>query len=181
MNPEEPPHVLYRFYTKTGQLLYVGITMNPPQRFKSHQNGKEWWSEVSGITVEHYESRLELQSAERRAIQVEKPRYNVVHNSGRIETQCRDCRSCDHASDDPRCYVFVTKQIYVVWKQLAQAFNETFSNVVSTDSKGYFFVDPTKAVVQAQSKLFGNLDQFKEVAEDLIALESYRRSLVDGL
>lgn len=72
-------HVLYRFYSATGQLLYVGITMNPPQRFKSHRKTKEWCEMVSGITVENYSSREELTQAERRAIQVEHPLHNVVH------------------------------------------------------------------------------------------------------
>lgn len=76
-------HVLYRFYSATGQLLYVGITMSPPDRFKSHRDTKEWWAEVAGITVENYDSRGDLEKAERRAIQVERPLYNVVHNGNR--------------------------------------------------------------------------------------------------
>lgn len=75
-------HVLYRFFSATGQLLYVGITMNPPQRFKNHRDSKDWWGEVSGITVENYTSRDELAQAERRAIQVEHPMYNIVHTKG---------------------------------------------------------------------------------------------------
>lgn len=71
-------NVLYRFYTKTGQLLYVGITMDPANRFKSHRGHKLWWSDVAGITLEHYETRTELANAERRAIQVEHPLHNVV-------------------------------------------------------------------------------------------------------
>lgn len=70
--------VLYRFYTDTGQLLYVGITMDPAKRFKSHRGKKDWWSDVAGITLEHYETRSELENAERRAIQVEHPLHNVV-------------------------------------------------------------------------------------------------------
>lgn len=76
-------NVLYRFYSATGQLLYVGITMNPPSRFKAHRDSKEWWGEVSGITVENYDSRSDLERAERRAIQVERPLYNIVHNGKR--------------------------------------------------------------------------------------------------
>lgn len=76
-------HVLYRFYSATGQLLYVGITMSPPDRFKSHRDTKAWWAEVAGITVENYESRGDLEKAERRAIQVERPLHNVVHNGNR--------------------------------------------------------------------------------------------------
>jgi len=72
-------HVLYRFYTATGQLLYVGITMNPAQRFKAHKGTKDWWGDVAGITIEHYETREDLAKAEWRAIQVERPMHNVVH------------------------------------------------------------------------------------------------------
>ncbi|MBX7450389.1 GIY-YIG nuclease family protein [Mycolicibacterium sp. 3033] len=45
-------HVLYRFYSPTGKLLYVGITMNPSQRFNAHRKSKDWWDEVAGITIE---------------------------------------------------------------------------------------------------------------------------------
>lgn len=71
-------HVLYRFYSATGQLLYVGITWNPPTRFQSHRRTKSWWRDVAGITIEHYDSRSDLENAERRAIQVERPLHNVV-------------------------------------------------------------------------------------------------------
>lgn len=80
--PSDPAHVLYRFYSATGQLLYVGITMNPPQRFKNHRDSKAWWEQVSGITVENYPTRGDLEQAERRAIQVERPLHNVIHNNG---------------------------------------------------------------------------------------------------
>lgn len=73
-------HVLYRFFSSTGQLLYIGITMNPPNRFKAHQSDKNWWTLVAGITVENYSSRAELAAAEKRAISVERPAYNKTHN-----------------------------------------------------------------------------------------------------
>lgn len=76
-------HVLYRFYSVTGQLLYVGITMNPVQRFKSHKGTKDWWADVSGISIEHYDSREDLANAERRAIRVEHPLHNIVHAKGK--------------------------------------------------------------------------------------------------
>lgn len=78
-------HVLYRFYSGTGQLLYVGITMNPPARFKQHRATKDWWREVSGITIEQYGSREELAAVERRAIQVEHPLHNIVHSKPATE------------------------------------------------------------------------------------------------
>lgn len=71
------PHVLYRFYSDTGQLLYVGITMNPSQRFQSHKHTKDWWGDVVGITLQHYDNRDELAAAEKRAIEVERPMHNI--------------------------------------------------------------------------------------------------------
>lgn len=80
-------HVLYRFYGATGQLLYVGITMNPPQRFRAHRGSKDWWGDVVGITLEHYDTREDLANAERRAIQVERPLHNVVRAKPKPEQQ----------------------------------------------------------------------------------------------
>lgn len=82
-------HVLYRFYSDTGQLLYVGITMDPGQRFRSHKKKKDWWDDVVGITLQHYPNREALASAESRAIEVERPMYNIVRpkiNGGRRPT-----------------------------------------------------------------------------------------------
>jgi len=73
-------HVLYRFYDDTEQLLYVGITANPPQRFKAHRADKHWWSTVSTVRLQTFMSRRELESAEREAIKSERPIYNVTHN-----------------------------------------------------------------------------------------------------
>lgn len=70
-------HALYRFYSATGQLLYVGITNNPGVRFQQHQQGKQWWHEVSGISVERCPSREDALAAETRAIAVEHPLYNL--------------------------------------------------------------------------------------------------------
>lgn len=83
-------HVLYRFYSATGQLLYVGITANPPTRFKAHRRTKDWWSEVVGITLENYITREDLANAERRAIQVERPLHNVVHAKRREDAVVLD-------------------------------------------------------------------------------------------
>lgn len=72
-------HILYRFFDKDDVLLYVGITNNPKNRFKGHQKEKSWFNKVTHSTMEHFGSRNELEDAEVRAIQTEKPKYNVVH------------------------------------------------------------------------------------------------------
>lgn len=76
-------NVLYRVYDEDGRLLYVGITNNPPARFRSHRATKQWWAMVAHIFTKTYDSRAALREAEREAIKTEHPTYNVVHNAGR--------------------------------------------------------------------------------------------------
>lgn len=76
-------HVLYRFYAADDQLLYIGITADPPVRFRSHGATKRWWAEVANVRLEHHADRDALAVAERDAIRAERPRYNIIHNGGR--------------------------------------------------------------------------------------------------
>lgn len=75
-------HALYRFYNGAGDLLYVGITNDPPRRFAKHRGEKSWWTEVASITIQHHPSRDALLDAERSAIQAERPLYNIRLNRG---------------------------------------------------------------------------------------------------
>ncbi len=88
-------HALYRFFDEVGDLLYVGITMNPAARWKQHSQDKDWWTEVANITVEPHKSRTAVLEAERLAILTEHPRYNTMHNtrvtSKRLEWLCEVC------------------------------------------------------------------------------------------
>jgi predicted GIY-YIG superfamily endonuclease len=71
---------LYRFYNAGDELLYIGLTTNPGQRFTSHAHKKPWWTEVANITLEQHPDYPTLVIAEREAIQKEKPLHNVIHN-----------------------------------------------------------------------------------------------------
>jgi len=64
---------LYRFFDAQNVLLYVGISINPPQRWNQHRVEKPWWMEVAQVTVEYPEDAV---MAERLAIISENPRYN---------------------------------------------------------------------------------------------------------
>lgn len=75
-------HALYRFYNGAGELLYVGITNDPPRRFAKHRGEKSWWTEVANITISHYPSRDALLDAERASIKAERPLYNIRLNGG---------------------------------------------------------------------------------------------------
>ncbi|KPC70415.1 hypothetical protein ADL26_16950, partial [Thermoactinomyces vulgaris] len=62
------PHALYRFYDRSDALLYIGISMNLPQRLQNHRNEKPWWLEVSRIGIEPFVSRQAALLAEKKAI-----------------------------------------------------------------------------------------------------------------
>lgn len=74
-------HALYRFYSTTGELLYVGITLDPGARWKAHSKDKPWWADVARVTIEEHPDRVSVLEAERTAIIAEKPLHNVVHNT----------------------------------------------------------------------------------------------------
>ena len=74
------PHVLYRAFNGQGQLLYIGITLNPAMRFSQHGYGQPWWTDVAEIEMQQFPSREAVMEAERSAILDEKPMHNVLHN-----------------------------------------------------------------------------------------------------
>jgi hypothetical protein len=73
-------HLLYRFFDAKGVLLYVGITYDLLGRFSTHSVERWWWGHWATLTATRYDSRAELEAAEREAIKSEGPRYNKVHN-----------------------------------------------------------------------------------------------------
>jgi len=73
-------YAVYRCYSVSGQLLYIGETGDLGKRLADHAK-KLWFVQVRGITLEWYADELEALKAERRAIHVEHPEYNVVHRN----------------------------------------------------------------------------------------------------
>lgn len=71
---------LYRLYTESEELLYVGIAGNVGRRLDQHSDVKTWWTKVAMIKVEHFQTRHLAEIAEKNAIRGEKPRYNVQHS-----------------------------------------------------------------------------------------------------
>lgn len=73
-------HALYRFHSDTGELLYVGITLNPTGRWRQHRRHKPWWTEIARITIEQFPDRTSALLAETNAIHDEHPKYNIAQN-----------------------------------------------------------------------------------------------------
>jgi DNA-binding XRE family transcriptional regulator len=66
-------------YDTDATLLYVGITSRVTGvRFAEHEDLADWYGDVMTITLQHFESRKDLEDAERRAIIDEGPKYNIV-------------------------------------------------------------------------------------------------------
>lgn len=74
------PTSLYRHFDADGILLYVGISLSWPKRTKDHVRGSRWFDAVVKVEIERFASRDEALAAERRAIQAERPVFNIVHN-----------------------------------------------------------------------------------------------------
>jgi predicted GIY-YIG superfamily endonuclease len=70
------PGYLYRYWSTTGTLLYIGISINAVARLAQHK-GKVWFSRIAKITVERFETYAEAEAAELRAICYEGPIHNV--------------------------------------------------------------------------------------------------------
>ncbi|MFM9649854.1 MULTISPECIES: GIY-YIG nuclease family protein [Streptomyces] len=67
---------VYRFFDKTGRLLYVGIAYDPAERWKYHAAKTRWWKDAVDNTIEWYDTRAEAERAEEVALRYEKPIYN---------------------------------------------------------------------------------------------------------
>jgi hypothetical protein len=73
-------HAVYRCYSDLGELLYVGESGELGKRLATHAQ-KAWFLQVRGITLEWYADEIDALKAERRAIHVEHPKYNIQHRN----------------------------------------------------------------------------------------------------
>jgi predicted GIY-YIG superfamily endonuclease len=69
---------VYKLYNKYDELLYVGISLSAITRLSQHKADKEWYSEISRVDIEHYETEEQARDVEGILIKELNPRYNVV-------------------------------------------------------------------------------------------------------
>jgi len=81
---------LYRHYSATGELLYVGISVNVFHRTASHEALSRWFKDVRRIEVENFPGRTEALEAEAAAIKSEQPKYNKMHVYKRLPKETVD-------------------------------------------------------------------------------------------
>lgn len=79
---ETGPIALYRMFSASGELLYIGQSINPAQRLCLHRNDadKNWLIDVVRMDLEWFSTRAAAKSAEAAAILAESPLHNVDHH-----------------------------------------------------------------------------------------------------
>lgn len=68
---------LYRHFSETGELLYVGVSLSLLQRIIGHRGKSHWFDEVSRIEIIRFSDTAEMLAAEKEAIRLENPKYNT--------------------------------------------------------------------------------------------------------
>ena len=82
-------HHLYRHFDADGNLLYIGISMSAFSRFAQHKRTSSWSEDIVTMTIERFESREQLEAAERAAIFRENPLHNLANN----QSECQSAHS----------------------------------------------------------------------------------------
>ena len=73
--------VVYRLFSSTDVLLYVGTTDSPDKRLRGHRQ-KPWWRDVAAVTLTEFSTRPEADAAEAHAIWTEDPVHNIAGKPG---------------------------------------------------------------------------------------------------
>jgi predicted GIY-YIG superfamily endonuclease len=73
---------LYRFFDADDRLLYVGISKFFEARLKQHYRNSSWFFDSATCTLEHFETREQVEHAESLAIRTENPIHNKAGKPG---------------------------------------------------------------------------------------------------
>jgi predicted GIY-YIG superfamily endonuclease len=73
----ESKTALYRHFNKENELLYVGISLNALNRLGQHKEHAHWFSDITDVRIEHFETRELALKAERDAVVKENPKHNI--------------------------------------------------------------------------------------------------------
>jgi predicted GIY-YIG superfamily endonuclease len=78
----DQPQWLYRLFDSEGRLIYIGVSDSVWRRVKEHERDQAWGPDIAQVRRQRYPGRAAVLAAEKRAIQIEKPVHNIVHNAG---------------------------------------------------------------------------------------------------
>lgn len=84
----QPLPVVYRFFDASGQLLYIGCTVNFLNRIVNHTShsryADSWWPLVARFESVEFRTLNEALNAEELAIRIERPLFNTKHRGRRL-------------------------------------------------------------------------------------------------
>lgn len=120
--------VVYRHFSSSGELLYIGSSVNVVVRTNQHKKEAKWFKEISTITLQHFETIDEARNAEIDAIQIESPRENFRHVKNdmfrRPAKKKRLVISGRHEQLEAIC-----REYGKGWQQLAWFFKDSFDQI----------------------------------------------------
>jgi hypothetical protein len=76
------PTALYRLYDAGHDLLYIGISRKPDDRFKAHDHTHSWWHLVTYVDLTWFDNFQAAGKAEKSAQLSERPPYNGMGHTG---------------------------------------------------------------------------------------------------
>lgn len=68
---------LYRLWSSSGDLLYIGVTVDLARRMTQHRKVQPWWDDVAMCGIQVLPTRSAAFAAEATAVATESPRHNV--------------------------------------------------------------------------------------------------------
>lgn len=116
------PTAVYRFSDAQGQLLYVGITHDLDERWRTHERSQPWWLDVAQREFVWYATRAEAERIEATAAATEKPRYD------------RSGKRTRGGEVDQRLEVEVSRAIHAVSEDIAKGTYPLWRFLPSCDS-----------------------------------------------
>lgn len=113
------PAAVYRLYDGEDRLLYVGVTHNLEERFRTHKRTKLWWLDVARSEHTWMSSRAEAEKAEALAIETEKP----LRDRSRASREGQGIRPMDTAYDNPRRDPYEEQQVAMAASRITASLN----------------------------------------------------------
>jgi predicted GIY-YIG superfamily endonuclease len=71
--------LLYRLFNEADELIYIGISGRLTARVEAHLHSKPWADQIAHVRAVAFADRNEARRAEREAIRLENPKYNIQH------------------------------------------------------------------------------------------------------
>lgn len=73
-----PQHHLYRHFSTSGELLYVGVSLAAVNRLAQHRHHSHWYTQIARVEIESFATRELALEAETAAIRKENPKFNIA-------------------------------------------------------------------------------------------------------